>query len=113
MPVPIPYVQAAIGLVCVVVAVPMMFGFVGRNRYFGIRLAEALASDGNWRKINSFGGRRLALFGMFLLVVSYLLRDIAPPPTSAWSPVVLVVPLTPLVLVIRSIQRFAAGLPPA
>jgi hypothetical protein len=86
MPVPIPYVQAAIGLVCIVVAVPMTLGFVGRNRYFGIRVTKALASGGNWRKINSFGGRRLAPFGVFLLAVSYLLRDSAPPPTSAWPP---------------------------
>ena len=80
MPVPIPYVQAAIGLVCIVVAAPMVLGIVGRNRFFGIRVAEALVSDDNWREINAFGGRRLALFGAFLLAVSYLLRNSVPPP---------------------------------
>ncbi len=113
MPVPIPYVQAAIGLVCVVIAVPMMLGYVGMNRYVGIRVTEALVSDGNWRRINAFGGRRLALFGVFLLAVSFLLRDSVPPPTSAWSPLVLIVSLMPLALVIRSIRRFAASLPAA
>lgn len=55
-----PYVQAAIGLVCIAVAAPMMLGIVGRSRYFGIRTTEALVSDDDWRKINAFGGRRLA-----------------------------------------------------
>ena len=68
-------------------------------------------SDDNWREINAFAGRRLALFGAFLLAIGYLLGDIAPPPTSAWSPLILVLPLTPLVLIIRSIRRFAASLP--
>ena len=89
----------------------MMLGIVGWNRFFGIRVAEALVSDSNWRTINSIGRRRLVLFGLFLLAVSYLLRDSAPPPTNAWSPLVLIVPLTPLALVIRSIRRFAASLP--
>ena len=105
--------QAVIGLVCIVDAAPMVLGIVGRNRFFGIRATEALVSDDNWREINAFGRRRPALFGVFLLAVSDLLRNSVPPPTSAWSPLIFIAPLTPLALIIRSIRRFAASLPTA
>jgi hypothetical protein len=110
MPVPIPVVHIAIGLGCIVLALPLILGRVGRNRWFGIRVEGAGQDDDRWRRVNAFGGRRLALFGLFLVAVGLLLRDSVPPPTSAWTPLILIAPLAPLLLVVRSVRRFAATL---
>ncbi|HQU34683.1 MAG TPA: SdpI family protein [Thermoanaerobaculaceae bacterium] len=111
MIVPIPYVHAGIGVLLSVISVPLILRKVPMNHLYGVRIPKAFVSAENWYEINAYGGKLLFGFGVFLLAFAYFDRDAAPPPTSAWAPVWLVVPLAPLVLVIARITVFARRLP--
>src|SRR5262245_12303295 len=87
-PVKIPsvYVHCGIGLLTVLIAMPLVLRKVPPNRVVGIRVPKALVSEHNWYEINAYGGKLLLAYGALLFVFGYLTREIAPPPSSAWSP---------------------------
>jgi len=109
--VPIPCVHAGIGLLTVLVSIPLVLRMVPMNHLYGVRIPKAFFSRENWYEINAYGGKLLLGFGLFLLAVGWLGRDLAPPPTSLWAPVWLVVPLLALVPVIARVNAFARRLP--
>ncbi|MDD5565007.1 MAG: SdpI family protein [Thermoanaerobaculaceae bacterium] len=111
MIVPIPWVHAGIGLLIALISIPLVLRMVPMNHLYGIRVRRAFASRDNWYAINAYGGKVLFWVGVFLLVVAYAGRDVAPPPTSPWAPVYLVVPLLALVPAIALINAFARRLP--
>jgi len=109
--VPIPYVLAGIGLATVLVSLPLVLRLVPMNRLYGVRLPEAFTSSRKWYEINAYGGRLLIAFGLFLIAFAYLGHGFAPPPTSPWAPVFLVVPLLVLVPIVVRIRTYARRLP--
>ena len=111
MVVPIPYVHLAMGLVMIGLSVPLILRWVPMNRVYGVRIRKAFVSESNWYAINAYGGRLLLGFGLFLFAFSYVAGDLAPPPTSVWAPVFLVVPLLALVPLLVLINVFAGRLP--
>ena len=110
MLVPIPYVHYGIGLVTTVLSIPLIRRKIPMNRVVGIRLRAAFVSQRNWYEINAYGGRLLLAFGLFLVAFGWFGQGIAPPPTSAWAPVFLVVPLLAIVPVLVRINAFARRL---
>ena len=111
MIVPIPSVHAGIGALLSVIAIPLILRRVPMNHLYGVRIPKAFISSENWYEINAYGGKLLFGFGLFLLAVGWLGRDLAPPPTNPWAPVWLVVPLLGFVPVIARITAFARRLP--
>ncbi len=111
MIVPIPYVHLGMGLVVSLVSLPLIMRKVPMNHAYGIRLRKAFVSERNWYEINAYGGRLLLVFGLFLLAVGSLGNDLAPPPTSPWAPVYLVVPLLAIIPILILINAFARRLP--
>jgi SdpI/YfhL protein family len=111
MIVPIPTVHTGIGLLIALISVPLVLRKVPMNHAYGVRVPKAFVSDENWYEINAYGGKLLLGFGVFLVVVGWLGRDLAPPPTSPWAPVWLVVPLLVLVPVLGRVNAFARRLP--
>ncbi len=111
MIVPIPDVQAGIGLATVLVSLPLTLRLVPMNRWYGIRLPEAFASRRHWYEINAYGGRMFLAFGLFLIAFAYLGNGIAPAPTSLWAPAYLLLPLLALVPVVARIRAYARRLP--
>jgi hypothetical protein len=57
------------GLLCVVLSIPLIRGQVGRNRIYGVRFSQSFQSEEAWRAINRFGGKRLAVWAIPLIVV--------------------------------------------
>lgn len=57
------------GLMCCGMAVPLMKGKVERNSYYGMRFAKSLESDEAWFAINRYGGRRMFLWSLPLIVI--------------------------------------------
>jgi hypothetical protein len=111
MIVPIPYVHMAMGVLMIVLSIPLVLGKIPMNCVYGIRIRKAFASQSNWYAINAYGGKVLLGFGLFLAVFGHLGRDVAPPPTSIWAPLFLIVPLLALVPVAVLISVFARRLP--
>ncbi|HEY2589610.1 MAG TPA: SdpI family protein [Tepidisphaeraceae bacterium] len=52
-------------------SVPLLRGRVPRNRIYGIRLRQSLASDEAWYEINRFGGKRLIAWAIPMLAVGF------------------------------------------
>ena len=47
------------GLLCAGLAIPLMRGKIGRNRFYGARFPESFASDEAWFSINRYAGKRM------------------------------------------------------
>ncbi|MBI1396381.1 MAG: hypothetical protein GC151_10415 [Betaproteobacteria bacterium] len=108
MAVPIPYVHIGVGALTMLLCVPLIARKVPMNRFYGIRTRRSFASRRNWYEINAFGGKVLFAFGLFLALFGWYAQDAAPPPTSAWAPLFMVVPflaLLPAVLAIHLASR--------
>lgn len=58
-----------LGLLCIALAIPLIRGQVRRNGFYGIRVPAAFQSDDAWFAINRYGGRRLALWAVPMVVV--------------------------------------------
>jgi hypothetical protein len=57
------------GLLCIGLAIPLALGRVRRNGMYGVRFRESLRSDDAWVAINRFGGRRLIVWSLPVLVI--------------------------------------------
>jgi hypothetical protein len=58
-----------VGLICIGLAIPLVRGQVGRNALYGVRFPESFQSDDAWFAINRFGGRRLIVWSLPLIVI--------------------------------------------
>lgn len=111
MAIPIPYVHVGIGILTVLLSIPLTLRKVPMNRVYGIRVRQAFLSPHNWYAINAYGGKLLLAFGLLLLLFSWLGQDYAPPPTSIWAPVYLLIPALALIPMLAMIIAFARRLP--
>ena len=111
MIVPISYIHCGIGLLTALISVPLAFRMVPMNHLYGVRIRKAFVSQHNWYEINAYGGKILLGFGLFVLAFGLFGFGFAPPPTSIWTPVFLVVPLLPIIPIVPLITAFARRLP--
>ena len=61
-----------VSLVFIFISIPLIKRKIKMNHWYGFRFPEALKSDENWYKINEFGGRQLLVWGIALLILSFL-----------------------------------------
>jgi hypothetical protein len=89
-----------LGLICVVLAIPLILGRVRRNPWYGIRISAAFESDEAWCRINRHGGRSLLYYGIALAAIG-LFNSFALPArlhpvailTIAFLPALLLIPM--------------------
>lgn len=55
------------GLLSAALALPLALGRISRNRLYGFRIRESLASDDAWTAINRFAGRRFAIWSLAMI----------------------------------------------
>ena len=111
MAVPVQFVHMGLGLVLAALTLPLIARKVPMNRGYGIRMREAFLSEENWYALNEYGGKVLLAFGLFLLGFGLGTWRLAPPPTSPWAPVYLIVPLLGILPTALLIRRRAKRLP--
>ena len=58
-----------VGLVCIGLAIPLVRGQVRRNSFYGVRFPQSFQSDDAWFAINRFGGKRLIVWSVPLVVI--------------------------------------------
>jgi hypothetical protein len=105
--VPVDTVLLGLGLLVGILSIPLLLGWIPRNRFYGVRVPAAFASEENWYAINSFGAKRLLLFAAAPVLMGLLCR--ARPDLPWWFPIAcLFATLGLLLLTVRSISRFAA-----
>ncbi|MCX6929683.1 MAG: SdpI family protein [Verrucomicrobia bacterium] len=57
------------GLLLLLLNLPLAFGWVPRNKYYGFRTAVSMKSDEHWYAVNACGGRRLAWWSMPVIAI--------------------------------------------
>jgi hypothetical protein len=103
-----------LGLLCVVLAVPLVRGHVRPNAFYGVRFPESFQSDEAWFAINRYGGRRMMLWSIPIVAVgiaSFFLPLRTHPGlalTLGFAPLVFV--LIPVLEVWRFARRFRPGM---
>jgi uncharacterized membrane protein len=63
----------ALGPVLILASIPMMFGWLPRNRYFGLRVPATLSSDAVWYAVNARCGRHMFALGLFMVLLEFVL----------------------------------------
>ena len=58
-----------IGLLCAGLAIPLLCGKIGRNRFYGARFPQSFASDESWFAINRFAAKRMLVASLPLVVI--------------------------------------------
>lgn len=102
-------VLVLLGVVTALLSLPLLFGWVRPNRFYGIRICAAFASERNWYAINAFGAKRLLLFATVVTTIGLLLKAV--PQAPFWLPIAgLLLALALLLLTVRSIERYATSL---
>lgn len=61
-----------VSLIYILISIPLIKRKIKMNNWYGFRFPKAYKSDENWYKINEFGGRQLLVWGIVLLVLSFL-----------------------------------------
>ena len=99
------------GLLLIVLAVPLIRRRVPMNRWYGVRIPRAFASEANWYAINEVGGRWLAGAGGLVALAGAFV--VLWPPTSITGVLVAALaPVAPVLLALVPVMRFARRLPP-
>ncbi len=100
------------GLAMFGLALPLVRERVGRNALYGIRLRESLRSDDAWFAINRYGGKRLIVWSIPLILVGAVSLFL---PLRSHAALTLALGFAPLVFVVIPVVeswRFARRYPP-
>ena len=100
------------GLVIIGVSIPLARGLVGRNRLYGVRLAASMKSDDAWYAINRFGGKRMIVWAVPLIVVGVVCFFIPLQQHFALALIFGFVPLIFVIIPIIEMYRFASRYTP-
>lgn len=57
------------GLLIAALAVPLVRGRIRRNHFYGVRFPESFQSDEAWFAINRFGGKRLLVWSVPIVLL--------------------------------------------
>ncbi|HYO09577.1 MAG TPA: SdpI family protein [Tepidisphaeraceae bacterium] len=85
------------GLLCIVLSIPLIRGRVGRNEVYGVRFRGSFQSDEAWFAINRFGGKRLAVWSVPLVIVGVISFFL---PLQSNTALTLVLGFAPLVFIL-------------
>jgi uncharacterized membrane protein len=93
------------------IALPLVLGFIPRNRWYGIRTAQTLSDETTWYRCNRFGGWAFLLSGMIYYAVARMIPAPQPPASdfALWG-LHLCAFLLPLVASVVVTLRYVKGL---
>lgn len=98
------------GALFVLLAIPLMLRKVGMNRWYGVRIPKAFASEANWYAINAVGGRWMAVAGGVLALAGGCVL-LWPPTTVTGLLIASLAPAPAVLLTLVPVLRFARRLP--
>lgn len=106
-------VHCGFGALLGIGSVPLALRKVPMNRFYGVRIPEAFASDERWYDINAYGGKVMVVYGAVVVAFGLVARGWTPAATSLWTLPFTVGPLVavviPILLVVRHARRGPAG----
>jgi hypothetical protein len=63
----------ALGPVLILVSIPLLLGWIPRNRFYGFRVAATLRHDGVWYNVNARSARHFFLLGAAMVGLGFAL----------------------------------------
>lgn len=63
--------MAALGPVLILVSIPLLFGWVPRNRLYGFRVPATLRHDAVWYDVNARSARHFLLLGAVMVALEF------------------------------------------
>jgi hypothetical protein len=73
-------------ILLILISIPLIFGLIPKNRFYGIRTAKAMSDDSTWYRSNRFGAWAFIFSCMTYLLVAWKLPAVGPGGTdfSLW-----------------------------
>ncbi len=87
-----------LGIVVILVSIPLILRKIKMNCAYGFRIPKAFESDENWYRVNAFGGKVLALWGIVEMIVGVFCFSMEPETAFTVSKVSFVSVLVPIVV---------------
>ncbi len=98
------------GVLFISLALPLMWRKVAMNRWYGVRIPKAFASEENWYAINALGGRWMVVAGGILAIVGGFVL-LWPPATVTGILIASLAPVPLVLFTLVPVLRFARRLP--
>ena len=81
----VPFLFVGAPVVIILLALPLIFGMVPRNRWYGFRSSKARHSDEMWYRANRLGGTYQAVAGLIELIgLGVIAVAVGDPSQAAW-----------------------------
>ena len=90
---------AATGIVLILIALPLLFRWVGPNRMYGLRVPATFADEWVWYEANSKSARDMCIVGIILIVLPFVWQAIPVIPRTAHVALTGMVTVTGIVIV--------------
>jgi uncharacterized membrane protein len=65
--------MAALGPVLILMSIPLLFGWIPRNRLYGFRVPATLRHDAVWYDVNARSARHFLLLGAVMVALEFVL----------------------------------------
>jgi hypothetical protein len=87
---------------------------IPRGAWYGLTVPNASSSDRNWEQVNKYGGQRLVVWALALLLLGIVCVLLEFPPPESWMAPIGLLPIFLCVMIpILETVAFARGLPSA
>jgi uncharacterized membrane protein len=100
--------MAAIGPALILMSIPLLFGWIPRNRLYGFRVPATLRHDAVWYDVNARSARHFLLLGVVMVALEFALPR--PPRAAILSTVAVVGLAVAMILNWRHANRLARQL---
>ena len=99
-------IYTGLGLIFIAVALPLKYGKVDMNYFWGIRITKSYSSEKNWYLLNTYGGNKMLRWSLLLVVLGVVAFLLPSNDLKVLIPLYVIVPLVvvlvPLWKTIRS-----------
>lgn len=85
------------GVLFILLSIPLVAKKVPMNSLYGFRISKAFESEGNWYKVNRYGGRQLIRWSILLIVIG-ILHFIFPATSATSSPSNILLTIAPILI---------------
>ena len=92
------------GLIIIGVSIPLAKEHIPMNKWYGIRFKKSYESDDNWYKMNKYGGTRLIIWSIPIVLIGIATFFI--PSESLNTSLIIFLALFPLIVIIPSFESY-------
>lgn len=96
-----------VGAVCIAVSIPLVMGRIPPNHFYGVRLPQSFKSEQAWYAINRYGGRRLIVWSIPMILAGAVCMFLPLREHATWAIIVSFAPIVFVLIAVLEMWRFA------